>query len=677
MSLEEVTKIYNDLKIYNNGALKPEDCYNLLETIKRCDLALLKAETGSGKTTAMPPFLAAMGARVFCAIPTRVAARGAYRRIKETQPTINVGYSFGGETMYDDSTQLIYCTYGHLKNVLLSFIEDGKVINKDKYAKLAGVIMIDEAHMGEIDADIIFGLWKYMVDRKVMGPRLLFASATIDSSMIMADVSKCTVFVKGTTPKPIEMFWNYKTYKVNDKDLYKDLASKIIEFHNEMKPPEEGSKWIVFLPGAAEIKTMRRLLLDIEDEVEIQTLESKTKKEDQDHIIESIKPNERMIILSTNVAETGLTVKFLDGVFDSMLERLMIADDKGKNILTLVYISRSSANQRKGRTGRQVPGFCYRMMTEEFYNKSSFIKENKLRAIDRESKTEAFLNLAGVGIKVDKIFTSLTVVEIDLYYGILERLGMVQNEKITEKGKFAAKVGNLSVRGLNFLWYWLKTYPNENYVYPGVVLISLIDNLNGDYFFKEKEDTRDTKEMPYYQQFKAPTYLEMYLNMWDGVTSECPFLQPKRDGIECIKNYTNKYSLRNDMLGRVYEAVSKVLIALFREMDINFRVGKFNIKKLLNFAGPVFELAYKDKIMNNVSKNLYKNKEDIYTLQGSALAPNAERPERLYSLAEMATSSGNKKGAKNTISLFYPVFTEKRRKVEGKKIRMKTEDLDI
>lgn len=196
-----------------------------IEFISQYPVSGLIAGTGAGKSSRIPKAVAKAGARVFVPQPTVLAAFFAYDYVRKDFDAGYVGYAVEGNVNYNDNTQIIYCTTGHLRNKMLSYFQKGDVPSGD--ISFCDVILLDEAHSGSLDNDVIMELWSYAINKDVAVPKMVLMSATLSKETTI--FKNLPIYEIETPSKKIIEYYHDKDYRdPTDKKLYIDAASVVI-----------------------------------------------------------------------------------------------------------------------------------------------------------------------------------------------------------------------------------------------------------------------------------------------------------------------------------------------------------------------------------------------------------------------------------------------------------------
>jgi ATP-dependent helicase HrpB len=357
---------------------------SIIESLRTCPRLVLEAEAGAGKTTRVPPSLLDSGlfsGQIWVAEPRRIAARlVAHRVAGERRETIGgtVGYTVRFEDKTTRATRLRYVTSG----ILLRRLESDP--------RLEGVdcVILDEFHERHLDTDLALALLLRLVeDRPEL--RLVVMSATLDGAKVAAHLGDCPrLHCHGRTFPLTESFESNQ----DDRPLEKRVTSAV---RSQIREDPKGSI-LVFLPGAAEIRRCTNSLLGVceSEGYDLLALHGELPIAEQARAIE---PGPRpRVVLSTNVAESSVTVDGITSVVDSGLVRsLQTPTSSGISTLRLTKISRASAKQRGGRAGRIAPGRVLRLYSKgDFESRPEFDTPEILRL----DFSEALLLLHGCGI---------------------------------------------------------------------------------------------------------------------------------------------------------------------------------------------------------------------------------------------------------------------------------------
>lgn len=404
---------------------------------------VLIGETGSGKTTCLPPLLLelrdelGLTGRIGVTQPRRVATRSVTARVSDMMGT-EVGDTVGYHVRFDDFTT---------RETDITFMTDGILLRKIQFDPLLtefSIIMVDEAHERSLNIDLCLGLLKdvNLLRLKVgMEPiRLIITSATIErnkfAEYIAGEDMNNSVEIPGKM-FPVEVVyeseipWRY--------DFMEAAAAKVKHIVDQNLPGDI----LIFMPGKREINmTIDSLTLILgESDIDIIPLHAELSPEDQDKIF--LPSKKRKVIVSTNIAETSVTIDGIIHVIDSGLIKQTRFDARtGIEQLILVEHALSGLDQRKGRAGRTAPGYCYRLFTEAGLKAR---KKYQSPEIERSNLGQIVLAMKKVGIEDIENFDFIDPPSKSSIHQAIETLTLLgaldRDGHLTSIGEFMVDLG--------------------------------------------------------------------------------------------------------------------------------------------------------------------------------------------------------------------------------------------
>ncbi|XP_061769516.1 putative pre-mRNA-splicing factor ATP-dependent RNA helicase PRP1 isoform X1 [Nerophis ophidion] len=329
---------------------------------------VLLGETGSGKTTQVPQWCVDIlpGTVVACTQPRRVAVMSVAQRVAD-EMDVTLGQEVGYSIRFED------CSSG---KTVLKYLTDGMLLREamnDPRLERYGVVILDEAHERTLATDILMGVLKQVV-RWRYDLKVIVMSATLDAGKFQQYFDSCPLLTIPGRTHPVEVF-----YTAEPKKDYLDAAVRtVIQIHVLEKV--EGDI-LLFLTGQEEIEeACKRIKREVDDlgpdagEIRILPLYSTLPPLQQQRIFEpppAKKPNGavgRKVVVSTNIAETSLTIDGVVFVIDPGFAKQKVYNPRIRvESLLVSAISKASAQQRAGRAGRTRPGKCFRLYTEKTY----------------------------------------------------------------------------------------------------------------------------------------------------------------------------------------------------------------------------------------------------------------------------------------------------------------------
>ena len=337
--------------------LPVQDIYQqLVTTLQSNPITLLQAPPGAGKSTWLPLQLMRDGhfKRIVMLEPRRLAARNIASYLAKCQNE-SVGQSVGlrirGESKVSANTRLEIVTEGMLTRMLQN---DPELSDID-------LLIFDEFHERSIAADtsLAFALETQSALREDL--TIMLMSATLDTERYTAFFD-CPVIQSSGRSYPIDEVY----IPIKDESRWLDAIPNIIK----QALNEQTGSALVFLPGQFEILRVQQALSDLPSNCQVATLFGEQDKANQQTAIAPAPNGMRKVVLTTNVAETSLTIEGIRIVIDSGKRRAATFNLKtGVTELTTQSISRSSAVQRAGRAGRIEPGIVYRIGSKQTFER--------------------------------------------------------------------------------------------------------------------------------------------------------------------------------------------------------------------------------------------------------------------------------------------------------------------
>jgi pre-mRNA-splicing factor ATP-dependent RNA helicase DHX38/PRP16 len=355
-------------------------------------VVIIVGETGSGKTTQLTQFLFEEGfanyGMIGCTQPRRVAAMSISKRVSEEIGCVlgtTVGYAIRFEDCTCPKTKIKYMTDGVLLRECL----------RENEADSYSVIIIDEAHERSLQTDVLLGILREIITKR-RDLKLIVTSATMDAQKFSSFFENAPIFQIPGRTFPVTI-----TYSSGINEDYVDSCVKqAISIHTSFPPGDI----LIFMTGQEDIEATCDAIKDKYDKLvgvaqplDVLPIYSQLPSDLQAKIFEPAAPGRRKCIVSTNIAETSLTVDGIVYVIDSGFCKIKVYNPRiGMDALQVFPISQAGANQRAGRAGRTGPGSCFRMYTEQAFFGQLF--QNNIPEILRTNLSNAVLLLKSLGI---------------------------------------------------------------------------------------------------------------------------------------------------------------------------------------------------------------------------------------------------------------------------------------
>jgi ATP-dependent helicase HrpB len=358
---------------------------DIARVLREQNRLILQAPTGSGKSTQIPQYLLDDGlageGRIVILQPRRLAARLLARRVAEERRVplgAEVGFQYRLENVSGRDTRILYVTEG----ILLRQMQENSALPG------VSVLIFDEFHERHLEGDVALARARQIQQSTRPDLKIIVMSATLETGLLGDYLAPCEILASDGKMFPVSIEYLPSPDDAPVWELAAEACERAAGFEGDI---------LVFMPGAYEIqRTLNavRDCLSARDFV-FHALHGELPPAEQDAAVAP--SSKRKIIVSTNVAETSLTIDGVRVVIDSGLARVARFDPhRGINTLLIEKISRASAQQRLGRAGRTVPGHCVRLWTERDHEQRAV---QTLPEIRRLELSGALLTLKAGGIE--------------------------------------------------------------------------------------------------------------------------------------------------------------------------------------------------------------------------------------------------------------------------------------
>ncbi|KAF3777656.1 putative pre-mRNA-splicing factor ATP-dependent RNA helicase [Nymphaea thermarum] len=371
-----------------------------LDALEKSQSLVLVGETGSGKTTQIPQFVVEAGytsnrKQIACTQPRRVAAMSVSRRVAE-EMDVTIGEEVGYSIRFEDCSG---------PKTILKYLTDGMLLREamtDPLLERYRVIILDEAHERTLATDVLFGLLKEVLKNRA-DLKLVVMSATLEAEKFQGYFNGAPLMKVPGRLHPVEIFYTQEP----ERDYLDAAIRTCVQIHM----CESTGDILVFLTGEEEIEdACRRLNKEINNlgdqvgPVKVVPLYSTLPPAMQQKIFEPAPPAlkeggpaGRKIVVSTNIAETSLTIDGIVYVIDPGFAKQKVYNPRVRVESLLVSpISKASAHQRAGRAGRTQPGKCFRLYTERSFQDD--LQPQTYPEILRSNLANVVLTLKKLGI---------------------------------------------------------------------------------------------------------------------------------------------------------------------------------------------------------------------------------------------------------------------------------------
>ncbi|MCM1321177.1 MAG: ATP-dependent RNA helicase [Bacteroides sp.] len=426
-------KNYECLPVY-------EQKNRILETLSKNQVIVVQSQTGSGKTTQLPVILheAGYSERGIIAVtqPRRIAALSVSEFISKQLGTSypgTVGYKMRFEDKTDATTRIKIMTDGIL-------LQEMKL---DPWLSKYSVAMVDEAHERSLNIDFVLGLLKRVLsERKDF--KVIVSSATMNAEAFSNYFDGCPIVTIDTITYPVTVVYDPPSIPAGTATVSAEeaLLLKITDTIDRVLDNHDTGDILCFLPGEKVIKDCMQKLshAPFSRKIYLLPLYGRLAKEEQERVFANAPFGKKKVILSTNIAETSVTIPGITTVIDSGLAKLNFYNPHTyTSSLNETTVSKASCNQRKGRAGRTQPGTCYRLYSRKDFDKRPLYTTEE---IYRTDLSEVVLRMAELGITDFEQFDFISEPGSQGIRGAIDTLTML---KALNSDRTLSPVGKLMV----------------------------------------------------------------------------------------------------------------------------------------------------------------------------------------------------------------------------------------
>jgi pre-mRNA-splicing factor ATP-dependent RNA helicase DHX15/PRP43 len=650
---KELGKIWSKFPAYE----KSED---IIKGIIDNNVILITSGTGSGKTVLVPKYcLHAFNykGKIAVTLPKQVITESAAEFAAKTLDIKlgeQVGYKFRGSNKkaYSPNNNLLYATDGTIVAKIL----------KDPTLKEFDAVIIDEAHERKVQIDFLLYLLKEVIKNRPEF-KLIIMSATIDVTIFKKyydDFKFLHLDIGGKT--------NYKiTSKFLDKNLkgneYIDEGINIIK---KLLNEKEDGDILFFVSSISETKSICEKL-DSENNnhfcVEVYSGMDKNRQilaQEKDLYKEQYNKT-RKVAISTNVAESSLTIDGIKFVIDSGLELYNYYDpEKRSNVLEKQFITHAQAKQRMGRAGRTSPGICYHLYTENTFNKE--MRKFPEPEIKKSNLDYEFLKLLQIPSiqSVDNLRKILkefieppSQLYIDSGLNTLQTLNLIDLNGVTTLGKI---VTDLQMDPMEAMAFFASHHLNCSK--EVAVILSMIGASRASisqFFNKPNEillNKKDNRMIILNRKFNE-SMISLTSKYGDHITLLLLFNKylENKDDKKKLEEFTYKYFLRNDTLNKSKQTFNRVY-GIYKRGLLN---KKMKIDKLMDFdirhrvlTALYFGFKINSSLISDIKADISKSSFINYSFDPKS--SSGRKKKVLYH--ELFTTSG--KTNMNIISVITP-----------------------
>ncbi|XP_043483422.1 probable ATP-dependent RNA helicase DHX34 [Leptopilina heterotoma] len=420
-----------------------KDRQKIVDSVKNERVVIIAGDTGCGKSTQIPQYLAMNGfVNVACTQPRRIACISLAKRVAFETLSENyneVGYQIRFEKQRNQQTKITFITEGLLL----------RQISSETGASQYDVIVLDEIHERHLYGDFLLGITKCLIHQRPE-LKLVLMSATINIQLFHDYFTRENVKIIQVPGRlyPIQLL--YRPMSSEERTFKNDRFNpspyvQILQLIDQKYSSNEKGDLLIFLSGMSEITAVVEATKEYSLQKQnwiILPLHSTLSISEQDKVFGYSPDNVRKCIVSTNIAETSITIDGIRFVADSGKVKEMSYDPLCKmQRLKEFWISKASAEQRKGRAGRTGPGVCFRLYSEEEYTALEKFSTPEMQRVPLDS---LLLQMVAMGLPDPRKFPFIESppaksIENSIV-SLKEQEALTENEKLTSVGRTLARL---------------------------------------------------------------------------------------------------------------------------------------------------------------------------------------------------------------------------------------------
>jgi ATP-dependent helicase HrpA len=564
----------------------------IVAAIRAHPVVVVAGETGSGKTTQLPKMCLEAGlgieAKIGCTQPRRVAALSISRRIAE-ELSVDWGRRVGCKIRFDDRSS---------PETYIKLMTDGILLAEtqgDPLLSEYNALIIDEAHERSLNIDFLLGYLKGLLAKRPE-LKLIITSATIDTEAFSKHFNNAPIIEVSGRVYPVETVYTPLDSESEESGemTYLDAAVRATE---QALTHQGRGDVLIFMPSERDIRETSDLLRGrFSDAAEIIPLFGRLSSGEQQRVFAPT--TQRKIVVATNIAETSLTIPGIRYVIDAGLARISRYNARTRTRrLPIEPISQSSANQRKGRSGRVQNGVCIRLYSEADFNERPPYTQPE---IQRANLAEVILRMKAFRLGEIETFPFInppSPAAIEGGYKLLHELGALDDAReLTPLGRDLARLPIDPTLGRMLLQAQREHATRE--------LLIIVAGLS---IQDPRERPLDQKEaaMAAHKRFAAPgsDFLTL-LNIWEAVHAEWEALRTQNQRRKfCRTHFLSYVRMREwqDLYAQLHDALDDL--------------GRLN----LNESSAAYEAIHRS-ILSGLLGHVARRKErNVYQAAGNRL----------------------------------------------------------
>lgn len=577
-----LAKMWSNLPAYKQAK-------EIVESIKKNEIIVTISATGSGKSVCLPImslYAVNYKGRVVMTLPKKIITKKAAEfgaKILDVPLGEQVGYQFRGDNLKSNKTVLLYSTDGSIISQIKS----------DPLLRSIDILIIDEAHERKVQIDLLLYLVKNAIKmRKEKGMRplkLIIMSATINEK-IFADYYKefayDYMFLSGTPNYPIETTYLESGLDIKSSEYLESGSNIIYDLIKKINLGDIPDGDILFFVCTVKEcdETAEKIGSKLADSF-VMGLYSGFDAELEQYISSPIKFKElnsnfkRRIFVSTNVAESSLTIDGIVYVVDSGLELSVKYDPNNQiNVMTKNFITKAQMAQRKGRAGRTKPGYCYKLYTPKEEENARDFPDPEIKQIDLKN---VCMSLMKIGYDITKSDFSVEQT-IEMFTQFIEppqesyivdgfdyniRYGLINPEGfMTQIGKLIVDSRLDIMDGLTLLYAYNISSIAFKKAFKIISICSLLKSGPEDFFYEDINPDTKTNILNRLKKTSSDSEHILLYQIYKFIESE-----PNESifNMELYKQIEQVYSNQIDKIKRIYDKYNISIDIIKKDLNHN------------------------------------------------------------------------------------------------------------
>lgn len=562
---KNLAKFWSNLPSYQKAKI-------IIKSIRNNDVILIAASTGAGKSVIIPKIALASCNYVGLIVMTLPKKLITLKAAEFSAQTLDVnlgeqvGYQYRGTSVSSDKTVLLYSTDGSIVSMIKS----------DPTLKKIDVLIIDEAHERKIQIDLLLYLVKNTIrirkERNMSPLKLIIMSATINETLFRTyykDFSYDYLFLAGKPNFPIDSIYLEQELDIKKKEYLlvgKNTIIKIISNINSENKKYPNGDILFFVCTVSECETLTFELTKLLKDSFVMSIYSGFNQELEPYVSDNLKYKElnsnykRRVFISTNVAESSLTIDGIIYVIDSGLEMSVKYDPKKKvNIMEKNIITKAQITQRKGRAGRTKSGFCYHLYTPEQESQALDYPEPEILTEDMKNVCLSLMKLGCQMTKSDftieqtiKLFTEFIEPPKDSYikdgFDFAIKNKLIENSLLTKLGRLIIDTRLDVCDGLALEYAYSINEQIFDSVFKIICIQSFLKSGIDDFFYSDIDDKKKLSIIKKIAKKSENSEHIAILNLYNmAIDSELSYFNKK-----LILNIKNIYDIQYKKIKKSY-----------------------------------------------------------------------------------------------------------------------------